>query len=592
MNTLSSMLFGTSVSDQLIQLADADEQERLQRFKEAWNAYTDGSDDPLKPAQDGVNDSIIVPYEQVIVDKGKSFLFGDNVAFNVVPDDDEQLELDQRRLEKKLQERRKFKEPDNEDFDSLGPTTDRGEGEKKEKSDEDGEDSEAPKLERDPPTRSQLAQKYLDRVWKRNRKMTLLLKLGTNGGVFGHSFVKFVVKPGQELPRLVVLDPATVSVEWDDEDIDDEPYAYKITWNTVDRRDPENPKGIARRQRIERVGFDTDLSEYVPESTDEGTDTDAEDKDPVEPVDTVDESTVNAAKWLIIDEWADMQGGSPSLAGWNEISTKYWPYEWPPIIDAQNIPIPNEYWGKSDIEEIKRNLVYSINRLLSNMNRIIRLHAHPQIIGVGLTPEQVEGLEFAPDSILPVPPNAEITALEMQSDLKSSIETYLKLKELLHEVTRIPEVAAGKLESAGNLSGTALDILYGPLKELTQEKRQTYGEMLETLNQRILEYGGYEGLEVVTNWPDIVPKDDVAEGNSFTLDKQFGASNETILEARGYDPEQERERRENEHAEAMQHQADFIGLQGPVAENDDGGKPNPDKEKVENQRAVKKQTGD
>src|SRR5690348_4102850 len=48
------------------------------------------------------------------------------------------------------------------------------------------------------------AQEWLDGAWKANRKQTLLQKLGINGGVCGHAFVKLV--PAQPYPRLIVLD--------------------------------------------------------------------------------------------------------------------------------------------------------------------------------------------------------------------------------------------------------------------------------------------------------------------------------------------------------------------------------------------------
>src|SRR5579883_1889588 len=61
-------------------------------------------------------------------------------------------------------------------------------------------------------------QDYLDNVWKANHKMTLLQKMGLNGGVTGHVFVKML--PGLPYPRLIVVDPATVTVEFAPDDLD------------------------------------------------------------------------------------------------------------------------------------------------------------------------------------------------------------------------------------------------------------------------------------------------------------------------------------------------------------------------------------
>jgi hypothetical protein len=162
-------------------------------------------------------------------------------------------------------------------------------------------------------------------------------------------------------------------------------------------------------------------------------------------------------------------------------------------------------------------------------------------------------LNLTPDSITNLPaPDADLKALEMQSDLGSSITLFLKLKELWHEVTRIPEVATGKTENVGPLSGVALEILYGPLAEATEDKHCTYGDMLIELNRRLLDLGGY-GYENWVNieWPETLPKDAQAEGAMLLQDKQLGASEETLLSKRGYDPKKEKELRKQEAEENM-----------------------------------------
>lgn len=445
---LAERIAGTSVSDLLITQADAEEMERLKRFKRAWQAYEHGSDLPLKTRPGEPDDNIIIPYEQVIVNKGRSFLFGENTSFTI-----------------------------------SAPGQDAG---------------------------AQAAQTYLDALWKWNRKQTKLLKLATNGGVFGHVYVKIALRAGDPFPRLVVLDPMTVGVDPDPEDIDGEPVEYRITYNTV-VGEGSSRRAVVRRQRITRSG----------------------------------------GVWEIIDEEADLRSGQP--LGWTEVGREAWPYAWPPILDCQNLPIPNEYWGRSDLEASILKLNYQINRLISNINRIIRLHAHPHLKGEGLTEEQLDGLDLTPDSIIPLPPDTDITAVQLQSDLKSALDTYLRLKEILHEVTRIPEIATGKMEHVGQLSGAALQILYGPIAEATNDKRQTYGDMLRELNKRLLELGGYDAsYEVEINWPKIVPQDPQAEAAQLQADKELGASRDTLLEKRGYDPDIERQRRQADQDEQLE----------------------------------------
>jgi len=132
----------------------------------------------------------------------------------------------------------------------------------------------------------------------------------------------------------------------------------------------------------------------------------------------------------------------------------------------------------------------------------------------------------------------------MQSDLGNSIEVYKRIKEFLHELSRTPEIATGKLDNVGSLSGLALQILYQPIIEKTNTKRLLYGDMLIELNRRLLAIGGY-GEDNYTKiiWPDILPADTTQQINEMRFDKEIGASDYTLLSKRGYDPELEADRR-------------------------------------------------
>src|SRR5579883_2309940 len=89
------------------------------------------------------------------------------------------------------------------------------------------------------------AEQWLEQCWAANRKMTLLQKLALNGAIAGHAFVKII--PSQPFPRLVVLDPATVSVTWEPDDIE-QVVGYRIQYNALD---PQSGKPIVLRQLIE-----------------------------------------------------------------------------------------------------------------------------------------------------------------------------------------------------------------------------------------------------------------------------------------------------------------------------------------------------
>mgnify|MGYP003751303469 CR=1 FL=1 len=433
-------------------LADAmaiDELERQMRFRRAWEAYHGQGPRPLKTLPGKVDDNVRVNYAKLIVNKGVSFLFGQDVTF----------ELDE--------------------------------------------------------TRQTAAEQWLQACWDELGGMLLLQKLALNGGVCGHAWAKLAPAPqGMLYPRVIVLDPANVSVGLALDDIERVEW-YRIQYTAVD---PRNGEPVTRRQWIERDG----------------------------------------PQWLIVDE-ESRKGGA-----WRRLGETPWPYAWAPIIDCQNLPLPNEYWGASDLEDDVLELSRSIDFVLSNTARIIRFHAHPKTWARGVHGSDLKvGVD---EMILLQSENGELHNLEMQSDLGSSIAFYERLREALHEVSQVPEVATGKLEGIGALSGLALQILYQPLMEKTEVKRRTYGGLLVELNRRLLEMGGWgPDQRTVLHWPAMLPTDPMAERQVAVLDEQLGVSRDTLLQQLGYDPDLEREKRGVQEAETMARLIDEIE-HGPAVE--------------------------
>ncbi len=177
------------------------------------------------------------------------------------------------------------------------------------------------------------------------------------------------------------------------------------------------------------------------------------------------------------------------------------------------------------------------------MQRIVRYHAHPKTWGRGFTANQ---LNVSVDDTIVLPsPEAELRNLEMQSDLASSIALYQRQREALHEIARIPEVATGKIEHVGQLSGVALQILYRPLVEKTETKRRLYGDLLIELNRRLLALGGFgDGMVTELHWPELVPSDIQGAAQTAVIWQQVGVSQDTILQRLGFDPDLERQKRE------------------------------------------------
>jgi hypothetical protein len=331
------------------------------------------------------------------------------------------------------------------------------------------------------------AEEWLNSVWQANQKMIFLQKLAVNGAVCGQVFVK--ISDGGLYPRLIAVDPGIVDVETEPGDYE-MVRAFTITYPAGD---------VARRQIIRRDG--------------------------------------DGADWKIVDQKRDKDA-----INWETVQVTVWTRPWPPIVTCQNLPAPNEFWGIADIEPDVIGLNESLNFVMSNINRILRYHAHPKTWVRGVL--SADNLKVGADETILLPDGAEIHNLEMTSDLNSSLDLYRRLKEALHEVTRSPEIASGKVENVGNLSGVALQILYHPLLSKTETKRRMYGSLLVELNRRLLELGGFGANNITKiHWPEMLPRDPMQERQVALLDQQLGVSRDTLLRRLDYDPDLEAQKR-------------------------------------------------
>lgn len=339
------------------------------------------------------------------------------------------------------------------------------------------------------------AEAWLDACLEANGGRLLWQKLAINGAVCGHAFLK-IAPNGGAYPRLVVVSPEYVRVTFEPDDIATV-VRYVIQYTTPGA----NNKPVEVRQTIERDGNG----------------------------------------WAVTDEMS-VGGGA-----WQVQQAIQWPWPWPPIIDCQNMPSPNEYYGIADAEMDVLRLNEAINFVLSNIQRIIRYHAHPKTWGTGFS---ASALRVGADETIALPPGSTLQNLEMQSDLASSLAHLDRLKQALHEVAQVPEVALGKLDNVGALSGVALRILYQPLLDRTEVKRQTYGALIVELFRRLLDMAGFGANNIVSlHWPDILPDNSTERIQQALLLKQLGVSADTLLRELGYDPDAEAEKRQVEEAQ-------------------------------------------
>ncbi len=377
------------------------------------------------------------------------------------------------------------------------------------------------------------ADTWLDECWEAqdDGKVPFLLEFATGAGIFGDGFLRVHLpnkQAGEDYPSIAALDAENVTAIYDPANYK-RVTQYKIEWHGIDG----DNKPVAYRHLItrEKNGW------YIEEQESRG-----------------------------------------DARAFSTVYEKRWPYKWCPIFHCKNRPMPFCFYGTSDLEDDVLDLNDNINFTVSNNNRILRAHGHPFQWASGMGGNEIQHIKRDIGSILAIPnPEGELHNLEMVSELTSAFNQLKALREAYHEITSIPEIVSGKVENVGQLSGLALKILYGPLVQLTNVKRELYGRMVSQLNVALLEIGGFKAKKVLNQWPTIIPTNRKEEADTAISLQEAGISKDTTIQELGYDAFDENEKRNEESDAALERQkqafdrGNLTGDKNPFGDGDGDG---------------------
>ncbi len=363
-------------------------------------------------------------------------------------------------------------------------------------------------------------QAYIDGLWgDDDDKMTLLSQAAINGGVCGQVFLKLIPVQGQmKYPRIVVMDPMLVRIVTAPDDCA-LTLAYIIEYPGLNE--------VQKRQVIARV-------------------------DP-------DNLAGVAGEWDLDDTWTitnyERRG---NVQVWHQVGPQeHWPWPFAPIFTSQNLPNPNEPWGRPDLTHDIIGMNNVLNFVQSNTSRILKFHAHPKTYAVGLSATQIN---IGVDDLICLPsPDSKLANLEMHSDLKSSLDFIKDLRDSMDEQSRVPSVALGRLEGLprGNISGVALQLLFQPLMEKTIQKQRLYGRLIREVCRAALVMAGklpleeYEDYPIELHWQELLPIDDLQAAQTALVYQQLGVSTSTLLQKLGFNPDDEAEATAAENAKKL-----------------------------------------
>jgi hypothetical protein len=223
-----------------------------------------------------------------------------------------------------------------------------------------------------------------------------------------------------------------------------------------------------------------------------------------------------------------------------EINPVVWEFDFPPIVDWQNLPNPNGYYGEDDVTG-PIHLNDALNFNLSNSQRIIKNYADPKTILTGATTDDINR---QPGGLISVPqPEARVYNLEMNSDGAF-------IQWLAGVITAGLWGAGGMIDPqsikdrVGDLTNFGLRVLYNRAIKKTEKKRLLYAEAFDQIAKRGLAIAGATPPETVaTIWPDVLPEDETVEVATLMQELQAGIiGKETYRERRDYDNDREVDR--------------------------------------------------
>ena len=361
-------------------------------------------------------------------------------------------------------------------------------------------------------------QKWLDACWEANQKDIILKKMAINSADAGTGYVKLVpdgvlgtLEGKEELfPRIVNLDPKHMEMITHPEDFE-QVITYIIEYDTKDLEG----KPMKRREETTHIGEQRDATGKV---VDEG------------------------------GYWEVTNYVKPYNENWQQMGAPVkWENDFPPIIHWQNLPAPNTVYGEPEASDSLLELQDRRNFNASNINKIIRFHAHPKTYTVNLAiPKRKDGgSSMDTDQITQfVGENGKVANLEMQSDLAAAIQFYDLLGKQIFDQTSTVDVSNLK-DKLGQLTNFSVRVLFQEALWKMDMKRELFGHMLRQLNRRLLIIGDQKNTDVgVIIWPDVVLPTDESERivvQEFEMNKGL-VSPQTVSVERNRDFKLEQER--------------------------------------------------
>lgn len=324
-------------------------------------------------------------------------------------------------------------------------------------------------------------EEFLRRSWEWNNGPVMLNNIAYNGALSGHNFVRVLpAKVGELFPRLVNIHPRMIVAYWQADDKDN------VLWY--------------------EMGWTSGQTDYL--------------------IDFVNNQETS--------NWSIIEYSRPSGGQWTETKNTLWNFPLSPIYHWQHLPNANNFYGRPEASNDQLRLNDGINKVASDINRILRIHAFPKTIGTGFEATAVQ--PTAVDSFWTIPnADAEIFNLEMQSDLQSSMNMLTYLNDALLMQARVV-IMRGTVKDFQRVTNTGIRAVFLDMIAKNILLRWQYGTAIQELSRRMLMVNGMEFLsrpDII--WADPLPEDDTEAINTLAIERGLNiVGHKTASQKRGY----------------------------------------------------------
>lgn len=348
---------------------------------------------------------------------------------------------------------------------------------------------------------------YLDEVWRRNNKGVTSIEAAQMGSVTGDVFIRVSratdhpEHPGEAYPRIDVIPSRFVFPEFGG------PFGYdrkRISsvlivfprYKSMAERDDDDQRAGAGRRRKGPYGETQKTLEFYAERWF---------PDRVEYYDPADLTDGTRAR---------VYDGRPTRTGPNPLGEI-------PVVHIQNFPLAGEYFGTSDLADVLL-ANREMNEKATDVSDVINYHGSPTTVLFGA---RISTLEKGANRMWSIPEkDARIENLELRGDLSASMRYVEMIKQAMHELGSVPEIALGKMASSA--TGVALAMQMAPLTDRRDVKAQHYARGFADVNRLCLKIGAIAGpadfrrqfAELETQkyrteikWPEVLPRDEAIE---------------------------------------------------------------------------------